>query len=432
MSSPAPARIVRRPFEVHAAPVVWTTPALLRLGAYAVVGASLLFMIAVITGARSHRQAMQSIGRDAAPSIIAAQHIRSAMADMDSYAAQQLLSPGSDDVVHQFEASRQEAVNAMMSAAENITYGDAERLPLQKLAFGIGSYEAHAQLANDLRSAKDKRFISAYRSAAKIMDDQLLPAAADLDKANRDVLDDTYARQRSFASASLLFLLLSALLLCGVLLTLQWFLAGRMRRVLNPLLAFATAIAMLFTVYTANAFRAEDHELKVAKEEAFDSIHALWQARALAYAARADESRSFLDPEQADADEKSFFEKADRIAHVPSGKDGADATSGFLADELNNITFPGEREAARNASYWFNRYRRSAFGGAASDERECFNKFDEHLGKTLLVNQTAFNQAVDRGFNDVSGFETSAPIAALLIAALAYFGLLPRMREYSA
>ena len=125
------ARAMRRPFPVHSAPVVWSTPALLRLGVYAVVGASVLFMIAVITGARNHRQAMQSIGKDAAPSIIAAQHIRSAMADMDADAAQELLNTGNAETLRKFEASRREAETAIVGAAQNITYGDAERVPIQ-------------------------------------------------------------------------------------------------------------------------------------------------------------------------------------------------------------------------------------------------------------------------------------------------------------
>jgi hypothetical protein len=39
---------------------------------------------------------------------------------------------------------------------------------------------------------------------------------------------------------------------------------------------------------------------------------------------------------------------------------------------------------------------------------------------------------VSRGFSDVSGFEILAPIAAFLIAAFSFLGLLPRIREYSA
>ena len=297
--------------------------------------------------------------------------------------------------------------------------------------------------------AKDKRFLNAYRAAAKIMDEQLGPAAADLDKANREVLDFTYTRQRGFSSASLLFVLMSALLLCGVLLALQMFLLRRMRRLVNPLLVLATALTAMFTLFTVSSFRAEDRELKTAKEDAFDSIHALWQARALAYSANADESRYLLDPEQAAADQRSFDVKADQIAHAPTAK-GGEASSGYLADEMKNITFAGEREPATNALFWFGRYRTvdrdvrnlanggkrqeaiaEAVGSVPGGPKEDFKIFDEYVGKTLAINQHEFEEAVARGFSDVAGFEVSAPLGALLIAALAFFGLLPRIREYT-
>ena len=432
----APPRVIRKPFEVHSPPAVWTTPALLRLGVYGVIGASLLFMIAVITGARNHRQAMQSIGRDAAPSIIAAQHIRSALADMDASAAQELLPGGNPAAAARFEARRQEAVSAIVGAAENITYGDAERVPIQNLVFGLGTYTAKVQTALDLSRPNDRRSLDAYRSAAEIMDRQLVPAADRLDRANRTVLDDTYARQRAISSASMLFLLLAALVLCGVLIALQMFLARRMRRVVNPLLVLATIIAAFFTIYTVRSFQAGNDDLKIAKEDAFDSIHALWQARALAYSAHADESRFLLEPYRSDAyDDNAFREKADRIAHFPAAGDSADPASGYLADELKNVTFSGEREAATETIARFRDYlalhaQLKTNGQAPS--KQAFDKFDAALERTLAINQQAFEQAVSRGFSDVSGFEILAPIAAFLIAAFSFLGLLPRIREYSA
>jgi len=69
----------------------WATPTILwgSLGAIC-LGALLLFLAArsAVDGAR---QAVQTIGRDAAPSIIAAQAIRAGLADMDANAANALL-----------------------------------------------------------------------------------------------------------------------------------------------------------------------------------------------------------------------------------------------------------------------------------------------------------------------------------------------------
>jgi hypothetical protein len=55
-----------------------------------VAGAALLFAAASL-GVVQARQAVQTVGRDAAPSIIAAQEIRAALADMDANAANALI-----------------------------------------------------------------------------------------------------------------------------------------------------------------------------------------------------------------------------------------------------------------------------------------------------------------------------------------------------
>lgn len=439
-----------------------TTPQLLQAGQYAAFGAALLLMLTVILGARSHRHAMQAIGRDSAPSIIAAQHIRAALADMDANAANELLDERTATASRKvYEDRRREAVESIVTAAQNITYGDAELIPVRKLAYGLGTYTALMQRARDLHEAGDKRFIGEWRTAAQYMDNTVLPAAADLDKANRQVLDDMYAAQGRASSLSIVLTLLTAALLLAVLFWLQWFLMERTRRTLNPLLVGASVVAVFFVVYTLAAFRAQDHHLKVAKEDAFESIHALWQARSLSYSANSDESRYLLDRDQADVFQNAFFVKAYKIAHLPKETSRSTAISmagqgtrianftGYLADELNNITFDGEREAAAATLARYLGYmdidgsirsiERSGkhaeavalcTGSKEGESNWAFDRFDTSLGKTLDVNQKAFDNAVAAGFQDVYGFEIVAPVAALAIAALTFLGLKPRLREY--
>ncbi len=60
--------------------------------------------------------------RDTAPSIIKAQEIKSALADMDADAANELLDPKDSRAVQRFEPHRVEASDGMIEAAHNITY----------------------------------------------------------------------------------------------------------------------------------------------------------------------------------------------------------------------------------------------------------------------------------------------------------------------
>jgi hypothetical protein len=119
----------------------------------------------------------------------------------------------------------------------------------------------------------------------------------------------------------------------------------------------------------------------------------------------------------------------------------------YLAAELRSITFSGEDKAAKDALRTHlhavavdGEVRRLAEGGkqadalrlARGDASRAFADFDDALGKTLAINRTEFDRAVDRGFAALAGYDVARPLAALAVAALAFLGLRPRMREYAA
>jgi hypothetical protein len=399
-----------------AAPPRATTPQLLKQGMYASAACSLLVLIAVTSGARSHREGIQIIGRDTAPSIIAAQHVSAAMADMDAAAASELLSQSQLEPARQsFDNRRKEASEVLIEAAENIKY-EEERAPIRKVALGLSSYSQQIQRALDLRKAKDPAYVDAYRAAAQTMDETLLPAALELDHAKRTVLDRAYADQQKWSSASMLFLVLAILALIGVLLSLQVFLVRRMRRMINPLLMISTGLAFLSFFIFADDFTTADRQLKVAKQDAFESIHALWKARAVAYTAKAAESRYTMDVAHAAQYEQGFQQKVVQV-------------NGYLADELKNITFPGEQDAANKTVAAFAEYTKAAPGKGAN---AAFDQFDDAIGDTLQINQSAFDGAIKNAFDAVNNVEITASIICGTIALLAFGGTLPRLREYSA
>ena len=84
------------------------TPQLLRSGWYLTWGVSLLLLIASIYGVSSQRQALKTVGKDAAPSILTAQQLQDSFADMDaSLANELLLKPGNNQqALANFEINR--------------------------------------------------------------------------------------------------------------------------------------------------------------------------------------------------------------------------------------------------------------------------------------------------------------------------------------
>lgn len=441
-----------------------TTPQILKRGMYATWGASLLLLVSTITGVQGQRQAIKTVGKDATPSIITAQRLKDAIAGMDANAASELLLPAGQnpDAVKGYEERRQKAAERLVAAAENITFDKKEREPINTIQLGIGEYIAKIQQARDAHARGDaKATLLAYRAAAEIIDTKLIPAADALDKANFDELERSYAQQGSASSDALLFILFFGLLTLGVLVALQVFLSRRMRRTLNPMLLAASAIAFIFLAYTTMAFLSAKNHLKVAKEDAFTSMHALRQARALVYGANSDESRYLLDAEFAANHERAFFNKIAKVAKVPQGESLATVIvastqgkkvagfTGYLADQLNNITFPGEREATVKSIRVLADYiaidqlirelKQSGklpkaialcVGSNTGDSNWAFQRFLDANQKSYDINDNAFKASIEQGFQDVSGFEIKAVVVTIAIGSLTLFGLRPRLKEY--
>ena len=454
-----------------------TTPQLIRSGLYIVWGAGLLLLTTTILGIQEQRNAIKTVGRDAVPSIITAQRLKDGMAGMDAFAASEFLVPSSNtqssfleplqkDVdgatIQSYNERYRSVTERLIAAANNITY-DEEREPIQTMQLGIGEYVAKIQQARDAHARRDQAgTLAAYLSAIEILDKTLLPAADRLDQANLKVLDRTYGEQR-FASARSLFLIAIVTLgLAGILVMLQLFLSQRTRRTFNPFLLSATAIALLFLVHTIGSLLSASNHLKVAKEDAFDSMHVLRQARALAYGANADESRYLLDVRNAATHEQAFFNKLNQIAAPPSGQTLEQITllaqqdtkltglTGFLGEELSNITFPGERQAVIDNLSTLSQYLqidkqirqlqqsgkyREAIalcvGNNPGESNWAFEQFKKANQKTYDVNDKAFKDAITQGDQDLEGFEVKSTIVTITIALLVLLGVMPRLKEYS-
>jgi hypothetical protein len=444
------------------------TPKLLQGGLYLTWATSLLVLVSTMSGIQGQRHAINTIGKDATPSITTAQRLKDAAAGMDAYIAKELLLPSgqNQDAVKGYEERYEKLTQRLVAAAESISYGDKERKPIETLQLELGNYIAKIQQARDFHERGDtNNMVVAYRSAAEIMDQKLLPAADALDKVNVDALNVTYNKEKFDSGKSLFFIVISGVALISVLVGLQIFLSQRTRRTFNPMLLAASAIAIAFLNYTTGAFLSASQNLRIAKEDAFTSMHTLRQARALGYMANAAQSRYLLDSAFALNHEQAFFNTIAKIAKPPDGETfetvAATASApgykpnnnftGLLADQLKNITFAGEREATvKNLSTLgayvdidkqIRQLERSGkhteaialcLGNQPGQSNWAFDEFTLKANqKSFDINQAAFDKAIKQAFKEVDGFEYITPVALSAIALLTLFGLLPRLKEYS-
>ena len=447
----------------------FNTPQILRSSLYVVWGASCLFLVVSIAGVNSQRQAIKTVGKDAAPSILTAQQLRDSFADIDaSLANELLLDPVKDrqqltQVFADFEKNRKKIADRLVAAAKNITYPEEEKI-LQTLQLKGSEYFLKLQEARNARKRNDNvEALTMYRSAAEIVDRDILPQAEQLERVNSQALETTYNSQSTYNGAISLFVALIGLVTIGILAIMQIFLYQRMRRILNLPLLGATAIAILFLGYTLNAIVSASVNLKVAKEDAFDSIYSLRQARALSYMANADESRYLLDTANKDKHERAFNSKIAKLVTLPPGgqsltdliksipttagdqKFQLSGFTGFYAEQLKNITFEGELAVTVDTLRKLDNYlqidteiRQLARSGKLAEAialctgrlNDVFEEYKAANEKVRLINEQAFAAKIGAGNERLNNFEIIALTSIGSIAILTLFGLRPRLAEY--
>jgi hypothetical protein len=457
-----------------------TTPLIMRASLVALAAAQILFWIVgalVITDAR---QGVRTIGHDTAPSVVAAQAIRAHLANLDASAANAALTRGPARVQAWKDYAAEQAIlsDYLVSAAQNITYGDAERTPILTIGTGAQRYADLIGQARALMDAPDSKpggapdaALSLIRRASGLLNSELLPAADALNDANETVLDDTWARRRAAFTEENLGLVAAALPACAVLVALQFWLAARTNRILNPGLLAATLVMAAATIWAVTDAGSSASALTSAKQDAFDSIRAIWKARAIAYSANADESYFLLDPTEKARYGLSFKDKIAELADSdvlgeasrrsyldrrvsPFQRRGCvndhqQVFGGLLGAELLNVTFEGECEAAADAYYTLADYlhvdsqirdldaagRRDAavalnVGVAPGQSNHAFGVFDEALGKIIDINQSAFAASIALAERRLAPLPWLIGIGGALAWLFALLGLRPRMNEY--
>jgi hypothetical protein len=442
------------------------TPQLLMLALG--VGWVLVFVLFLVArgGLSDIRNAAQTIGYDSEPSVLYARQIGLSLADMHASAANAfLLGSGNDAAAWtEYQQQRQTVADTLVSAAQNITYpGDKDQI--QSLSENFVRYQDLISQAQANESQNPSAEMSFFSQADDLVHNQLFPAANKLASINDDALTQSYQAHRSTGIVMAIAVGLAGVVVLAALVATQVFLSRKTHRTFNLSLLGASLLTIVLVMDVAGTLAGANEHLRGAKQDAYDSIYALTSARTVSYDANADESLWLLanqDPRY----ETSFMAKTQQISDpwltdavvktLPGYVDSHQPVpfSGYLANELNNITFPGEREAALSvASYWssylaidgqIRSLDRSGdlagavaldIGTAQGQSDWAFNNYDQALAQTIDINQKYFDSSIQQIFDDLGGTtrigaDTLLPILALAIAILMWFGLQPRIAEY--
>jgi hypothetical protein len=458
-----------------------STPAKIRNGAAAVVALAccLAAVIAFASGALGGQ--FQAIGNSDTPAVDSTTGLYFSLNDMDAQVANVLLVGG--DATLTADRSQDMAIygsdrataDADLTQALATEAGSAvAQRELRSVLDGIGRYEALAadalltdQQARSSVGRAPAASLAYYQQATDLMGTTILPSVSSLTSVSASKLDASYSDGTSTARTTAVVVIAVGVVLVAILVALQLYLSARFRRLVSPALAAATLVAVALVITAATALSAEADHLKVAKQDAFDSILALTQARAVSYDANADESRYLVDPGRAAQYQQAFLAKSQQLAGVGNvgifsydtalgsdirayDGDNSDVRfGGYLGAEFRNITFPGERAAAVRTLLAYQVYERDdrklralaktdlpaavAFdiGTAPGQSDTAFNQYDADLSSVIAINSAAFADAIQAGQGDTATWNLAFPaVGAVLLAALVLAGVRRRLAEY--
>jgi len=455
-------------------------PSWIRLLAAIAVVLTIVACLVLVTSARSVQGGIDVIGKRTAPGVTAAEDLYFALADMDAQLANVLLA-GNDpvlakiksDALSAYDRDRVQADADLQEAATIAGADDSAQKPIRDLLDQFGRYEA---LAADTILLEDRDgnpagrpspdVLDPYRQATSLMRGTL-DSAHQLTVANSTTLNRAYDHTRGSTATGQIWLVVLGIAILAVLVGLQVLLRITTRRRINPGLLAATVVVAVLLVAGFGALGTASGHLRTAKQDAFDSLLALRQARAVGYDANADESRYLVDPQNAAKFQQAFLDKSNSLADVHADRidDYDDALAkalqayqrnhddvqigGFFGTELKNITFPGERAAAEQtlAAYQtFERADRTMREKARTDLRDAiafgtgndpgqsnfdFYQFDKALLGLIDINQRAFDRSIADAERAGSGWTLFIPLAgAILVTVLVAVGIRPRLAEY--
>jgi hypothetical protein len=401
-------------------------PSRLRIRGAVIVALSLLVTVIGWCTYRAYAGVVQTIGKDSEPSIVAAENIRSTLGNAHAALVNVFLAgQGADGAsAREYRKSLAQANDSLVAAAQNITYGDEERRPILDILNQLSDYQSLVGMA-----LVQGGNVQVLQRADDLMRERIAPAADALAQANFRHLDSAYTEGRSAARRWLAIFVAASLVLLVVLLDTQRYVYASFRRLVNPAMATGSLLFVLAVALFAYKAAHVMSGMLVAKEDAFDSVYALSQAQAIAYAANAQESVFLITPKKEAQDRQTALFRDDvnklfsaniaNISQLPPDLKQLQGR-GLLGNELANITFDGEDAAARATLAGWLEYVRIdgqiraleaagrhkeaialCIGTRPGESDWAFDRFVKALLVTTSLNQTQFELAVARAFDDV-------------------------------
>lgn len=401
-----------------------TTPGKLQFSLGLIVLLAVAFAISGFSSVLASRDAVDKIARKAVPSIVTAQTIRVKLLELDEAATQEFLAGGSQAGLgsrQKYESAREALGVELTQAAANISFGKEERQAIEKLMEKVQEYNGMIESARSYNRLGYPVGAAYLRLASTSVRTEMMPLVQSVDKLNVTQLDSEYESYKSASGLRIGMIGITGLALIVVLFITQRFISRNMRRTFNlPLLA-ATAIVGALSAYSVTGLMMQRSEVTQARAQGFVSTYTWLNARGTAYDIKSDQSLYLIAMGNGAVYEDSMKAKVDALTTAV----GSPASlKGYLEQDarIRVLDKGGKREQAVGL----------ALGVGSNEAVASFSGLDSDFSARLQEASGEFYKSIAQADGKTWLLDWVFALVALAVAALAYLGLNPRIREYRA
>jgi hypothetical protein len=394
-----------------------TTPGrLILISVLVVVGAVCFGVIA--TGAEQSRQrAVRAARANTEPLLVEAVHLYTSLSDANATVATGLLAGGVEQPAKRARYLRdvREATESLTALTRQAGASSTASAALQTVANRLPLYTGLVETAR-ANNRQGFPIGAAYlRQAASLMTGSMLPAAGQIYRIEAQRLDADYRTGTS--TASLVALIVAAVVALGLLLLAQRWVERISRRILNVLMVLGSVALLAVSAWAVIGLVSEQNALATAQRKGSDSVELLSAANVLVSRAQGDLSLALVNRGTDETDPQDFARV--KRALTASGL-GTRVGSGFpaylaLAKRVQDLENGGQLQPAINLA---------PRAGDLSDS----------LSHGLQTRIASAHQRFERSAGDASsalgGLGLAIPLVTTLAAVLVLLGLRQRINEY--
>lgn len=395
------------------------TPARLRFLSLVILGLAVatgIFASIVVSNRATTTDRIRTIDE---PSILVAREVQASLAEADASAATAFLAGGIENADQRlrYEAAIAEAEASLSELGALVFEDDESASAVVEIQQTVSTYTGLIETAR-VNNRQGFPVGAAYlTNASDLLSNEVYPLT-DL------VANNQSERYRSDVQALIgprialpIIAIALAVILTIVLLRTQGYISAKFHRRFNIPLAIATILSLVLAVWLAFAFSTQSINASDARDDAYRTVRESVDARALAFRAKAAESRYLI--ARGGESTADFDDEAARTTKALGRAPSAESEWNQYLDTHRRIidaVDSGNRALAEEL--------------ALGESNIQFDEFDATIVTRLDRNQAEFRSTMDTA-HSATGYLTFGSLALALAAAiLSFLGIQARINEY--